>query len=167
MLRPIVKYAKSKEWPYEFVPHDVGCYPLANGQVYGKSNDEEKQRLSQMPIEETGNMLICLAAVKKYLKETPQLFKENKVLMKRWAEYLVKYGYDPGMQLCTDDFAGKSNHNCNLSLKAILGIAAYSSLSGDEEYMKKAKDYAEKWEEDAKAQHGGTRLSFDNPKAEH
>ncbi len=165
MLRPIVKYAKSKEWPYEFVPHDVGRYPLANGQVYGKNDDKEKQRLSQMPIEETGNMLICLAAVKKYLKETPQLFKENKALMKQWAEYLVKYGYDPGMQLCTDDFAGKSNHNCNLSLKAILGIASYSVLSDDEEYMKKAKDYAEKWEEDAKAPHGGTRLSFDNPES--
>ena len=161
MLRPIVKYAKSKEWQYNFVPHDVGRYPIANGQWYGKNDDSEKQLSSQMPIEETGNMLLCLAAVKKYLESTPRLFEENAELMKAWADYLVKYGYDPGMQLCTDDFAGQSSHNCNLSLKAILGIASYSYLSGDNTYMKKAEEYARKWEKEAKAQHGATRLSFD------
>ena len=56
--------------------------------------------------------------------------------------YLVEYGYDPGNQLCTDDFAGHLAHNCNLSLKAILGIRAYAYLSGDEKYEKIAKEYA-------------------------
>lgn len=162
MLRPIVEYAKSEEWQYNFVPHDVGVYPIANGQVYGKSDDPEKQLSSQMPIEETGNMLLCLAAIKKYSKKMPRLFEENAELMKAWSDYLVEYGYDPGMQLCTDDFAGKSSHNCNLSLKAILGIAAYSYLSGDPAYMKKASEYAKKWEKEAAAPHGATRLSFDN-----
>lgn len=163
MLRPIVKYAKTKDWEYNFVPHDVGRYPIANGQVYGKNEDAEKQRSNQMPIEETGNMLLCLAAVQKYSGKIPQLFQENEFLMKKWADYLVKYGYDPGMQLCTDDFAGQSSHNCNLSLKAILGIAAYSILSGDDTYMRKAAEYARTWEKDAKALHGATRLSFDKP----
>lgn len=163
MLRPIVKYAKSDEWCYDFVPHDVGKYPLANGQVYGKSEDAEKQRSNQMPIEETGNMLVSLAAVGKYSKKIPELFRENEELMKKWADYLDEYGYNPGMQLCTDDFAGQSSHNCNLSLKAILGIAAYSFLSGDKSYMQKAAEYAKRWEKEAKAPHGATRLSFDNP----
>lgn len=83
--------------------------------------------------------------------------------MKKWADYLDEYGYNPGMQLCTDDFAGQSSHNCNLSLKAILGIAAYSFLSGDKSYMQKAAEYAKRWEKEAKAPHGATRLSFDNP----
>ena len=82
--------------------------------------------------------------------------------MKRWADYLVEFGYDPGNQLCTDDFAGHLAHNCNLSVKAILGIAGYASLSGDDSYMELAKAYAAKWELDAKADHKGTRLVFDN-----
>jgi len=163
MLRPILKYAKSSEWTYEFAPHDVGQYPLANGQVYGMQQNEGKQLKMQMPVEECGNMLLCLAAVKKYSKDGKfQIFDKNENLLKAWADYLVKYGYDPGNQLCTDDFAGHLEHNCNLSLKAILAIASYSYLSGEDKYMKIAEEYASKWEKEAKAEHNGTRLTFDN-----
>ncbi|MEE1048418.1 MAG: DUF1793 domain-containing protein, partial [Clostridia bacterium] len=106
--------------------------------------------------------LICLAAIWKY-GGGKKLFDDNKDLMKKWADYLVENGYDPGTQLCTDDFAGHLNHNCNLSLKAILGIASYSLLSGDGEYMNIAKEFAKRWEKDARASHGATRLTFDNP----
>jgi hypothetical protein len=115
-----------------------------------------------MPVEEAGNMLLCLAAVKKYFGGDQTLFDNDKELMKQWADYLVKYGYDPENQLCTDDFAGHLARNCNLSLKAILGIAAYSELSGDASYMDIAREYAKNWEKDAKASHEGTRLTFDN-----
>ena len=74
MLRPIIRYALSPEWPYDFTPHDVGQYPRANGQVYsvetlylrgpnGRSYGAHKIS-QQMPVEEAGNMLLCLAAVK-------------------------------------------------------------------------------------------------------
>lgn len=159
MLRPIIKYACTDKWEYEFAPHDVGRYPLANGQVYGMS-----QGISgQMPIEECGNMLITLATIYKYSSGDKVLFDENLPLMKKWVDYLVENGYDPGSQLCTDDFAGHSDHNCNLSIKAILGIASYAMLSKDDSYMTIAKEYAKKWENDAKASHGATRLTFDNP----
>lgn len=163
MLNPIMRYAKSDAWPYEFVPHDVGQYPLANGQVYNMSHDKDKEYEGQMPIEESGNMLLCLAAVAHYSGKTPDLFEQNKEMMKKWADYLVENGYDPANQLCTDDFAGHLGHNCNLSLKAILGIAAYGKLAGDEKYLQIAKEYAIKWEQEAKAIHGATRLCFDNP----
>ncbi len=173
MLRPIIKYAKSEAWEYDFTPHDVGQYPLANGQVYGLrrvelsgsgarySGPSTLRYEKQMPVEEAGNMLLCLAAVKKYSGGSQTLFDDDKELMKQWADYLVKYGYDPENQLCTDDFAGHLARNCNLSLKAILGIAAYAELSGDKSYMDIAREYAKNWEKDAKAAHGGTRLSFD------
>ena len=173
MLRPIIKYAKSDAWEYDFTPHDVGQYPIANGQVYGVRRVElpgSGARYSgastlryekQMPVEEAGNMLICLAAVKKYKNGDTELFDADKALMKQWVDYLVKYGYDPENQLCTDDFAGHLARNCNLSLKAILGIAAYADLSGDASYMNIAKEYAMNWEKDAKASHVGTRLTFD------
>lgn len=157
MLRPIVKYARSEAWEFDFAPHDVGQYPLANGQVYGANKLE-----MQMPVEESGNMLLCVAAVAKYYEGGKKFFEDNKDLMKRWADYLVEFGYDPGNQLCTDDFAGHLAHNCNLSVKAILGIAGYASLTGDDSYMEVARAYAMKWELDAKADHKGTRLVFDN-----
>ena len=175
MLRPIIKYAKSDAWEYDFTPHDVGQYPLANGQVYGAialslpggGNRGERVIVGnglrteyQMPVEEAGNMLLCLAAVKKYSGGDQTLFDEDRDLMKSWADYLVKYGYDPENQLCTDDFAGHLARNCNLSLKAILGIAAYGELSGDASYTEIAREYAKKWEVDAKADHEGTRLTF-------
>ncbi len=78
----------------------------------------------QMPVEECGNMLISLYAVIKY-GGNRDVADKNKQILKQWADYLVKYGYDPGEQLCTDDFASHMAHNCNLSIKAILGIAAY------------------------------------------
>ena len=174
MLRPIIKYALSDAWTFDFTPHDVGQYPLCNGQVYsvqsllltGGGNrgnrffgDLMVER--QMPVEEAGNMLLCLAAVKKYSGGDQTLFDENKELMKQWVDYLVNFGYDPANQLCTDDFAGHLARNCNLSLKAILGIAAYAELSDDDSYMEIAKKYAKQWEFDAKADHEGTRLTFD------
>lgn len=172
MLRPIIKYAKSEDWPFDFTPHDVGRYPIANGQVYGASpftpNGDAQHRTygdhvyeKQMPVEEAGNMLLCLAAVKKYSGGDQSLFDADRPLMKQWVDYLVKFGYDPENQLCTDDFAGHLARNCNLSLKAILGIAAYADLSGDESYLAIAREYAKKWEIDAKASHVGTRLTFD------
>lgn len=157
MLRPIIKYAKSDEWPHDFTPHDVGRYPIANGQVY-KNNKIQ----FQMPVEEAGNMLISLAAIKKYSGDT-ELFDYNKELMHTWVSYLIKYGYDPEDQLCTDDFAGRLARNCNLSLKSIVALAAYSDLSGDKSYMDIAKKWAKNWEKDAKADHSGTRLTFDKP----
>ena len=174
MLRPIIKYALSDAWEYDFTPHDVGRYPIANGQVYGaerlsflggtdrgarfvgKHKDE-----GQMPVEEAGNMLISLAAVKKYSGGDVSLFEENRELMRTWVDYLIRFGYDPENQLCTDDFMGHLARNCNLSLKAIMGIAAYADLSGDSSFMDIARDYAKRWERDAKADHVGTRLTFD------
>ena len=157
MLRPIIQYANSDEWTYDFTPHDVGRYPIANGQVYGNNKLQY-----QMPVEEAGNMLLCLAAVKKYKNGDTELFDKNRALMKGWVDYLLKYGYDPADQLCTDDFAGRLARNCNLSLKAILGIAAYGDLSGDASYLATARTMAKEWERDAKANHAGTRLTFDN-----
>ena len=174
MLRPIIKYAKSPQWKYDFTPHDVGQYPIANGQVYGAKALSFAGGINtgnyflgylgekdQMPVEEAGNMFLCLAAVKKYSGGDQSLFDNDRELMKKWVDYLVKFGYDPANQLCTDDFAGHLARNCNLSLKAILGIAAYSELSGDASYMEIAKKYAKQWEIDAKADHDGTRLTFD------
>ena len=170
MMRPVLKFANTKNWPHPYAPHDVGTYPKANGQVYGNENGELLHKY-QMPIEECGNMLIMAAAVTLADKseKSVDFVKEHRPTFEKWANYLAENGFDPENQLCTDDFAGHLAHNCNLSIKAIMGIASFGillKLLGDEkkagEYTKKAAEYAAKWEKEAKGD-GKYRLAFDQP----
>ena len=109
-----------------------------------------------MPVEECGNMLIMAALVT--LKDRNLDFiREQMDLFDQWVEYLVKYGMDPGEQLCTDDFAGHLAHNINLSAKAILGIKAYAILEGmlgdsdmHDQYLEIAKEMAARWKKDSR-----------------
>ena len=158
MLRPLARFARSDAWKYDFAPHDVGQYPLCNGQVYGLK-DGELLLEKQMPVEECANFILCVAAVC-VAENSLDFANEYADLMKKWADYLVEFGYDPENQLCTDDFAGHLAHNCNLSVKAIVALGAYSRLSGDKYYMEKAKEMADRWMVDAKSE-TSTRLVFD------
>ncbi len=87
----------------------------------------------------------------------------------RWEAYLEKYGEDPENQLCTDDFMGHLAHNANLSVKAILAIAAYGELCrmrGDAavgaKYLALARDNARHWMKMA-GDGDHYRIAFDRP----
>ncbi len=167
MMNPIFHLADTVQWPFPYAPHDMGQYPLANGQVYGLNHHthvlDEKY---QMPVEESGNMLLCVAAVCKAENSIEYAVKHKEILT-RWTDYLVSVGWNPENQLCTDDFAGHLAHNCNLSIKGILGIAAWAKLLGqmgekeqEQKYRAEAEKLAREWE---KASFDGDhyRLTFD------
>ncbi|PRA07785.1 MULTISPECIES: glutaminase family protein [unclassified Paenibacillus] len=162
MMRPIYKYAMRPDWTFDFAPHDVGTYPKANGQVYGENKLEY-----QMPIEECGNMLLMAAAVSKYEGDI-EFARQHWEPLTRWADYLLHNGLDPVNQLCTDDFAGHLAHNTNLSIKAILGIAAYSylceklGLQEGAKYLEEARNMAQEWASMADAG-DHYKLTFDSP----
>ncbi len=170
MLNPIFKLIEKGLWEFEFAPHDAGTYPLANRQVYGYSNKYFFKSITpfdkQMPVEECGNMILCVAALC-YAKKDFSYFKKHEKLLKQWADYLLEAGYDPANQLCTDDFAGHLAHNCNLSVKAVMGIAAFAKVLKDtgntadaEKYHAKAAEFAALWEKNARTG-DHTRLAFD------
>ncbi len=153
MIRPIARMAIDEAWKFEFAPHDTGLYPLATGQKYSSKLER------QMPVEECGNFILCVAAVCR-AEGNDSFAKENADLMKKWADYLVQNGYKPGNQLCTDDFAGHLAHNCNLSLKAIAALAAYGKLTGETHYSDVAHDMAARFVTDA-AGEKASKLTFD------
>ncbi|MCL2099795.1 MAG: DUF4965 domain-containing protein [Oscillospiraceae bacterium] len=156
MLNPVFKYAAMEQWEYEYAPHDVGQYPLANGQMYGYDRKlRDMQHKYQMPVEECGNMLLCAANVC-HAKKSIEYAKKHEKLLSQWANYLIGCGWDPVNQLCTDDFAGHLARNCNLSIKAILGIAAWGKMlefmgkaEEGEKYTKKAREFAAEWKKSA------------------
>ena len=165
MLRPIFRYVHSGEWYYAFAPHDAGQYPLVNGQVYGDKTCPQ----NQMPVEECGNMLITATAAALASHDT-SFVRQHWEDLAGWTDYLMKFGLDPENQLCTDDFAGHLAHNCNLGLKAIMGIAAFGILNrlcGQPEeaarYLAAAKEMAAQWIENAADGDTVYRLAFDRP----
>ena len=156
MMTSIFDYSLSGRWTKPFAAHDLGTYPIANGQVYG----------GDMPLEESGNML-TLAAMLCKLDGNTQYIDKYWQLMTVWVDYLVENGQDPANQLCTDDFAGHWAHNANLSVKAIMGVAAYAEMArmrGDkttaDKYLETARRMATKWESDAR-EGDHYRLAFD------
>lgn len=153
-LTPVMEYAQGGRWKFPFAPHDLGQYPLANGQVYGGKEDNERD---QMPVEESGNMILMLAAMAK-VDGNADYAAKYWPLLERWAAYLRDKGLDPENQLCTDDFAGHLAHNTNLSLKAIEalgGCALLADMTGHKDeaqsYRKTAQESAAKWQTMASA----------------
>ncbi len=167
MLLPVFTFARSKAWKYDFAPHDCGRYPYVMGQVYGLRREYDRKKLAdkkppiftlenddlfsyalQMPVEESGNMLILTAC---YYNETgdEDFVRENFDLLSRWADYLVRKGIDLETQLSTDDFGGKLPKNVNLAVKSVSAVALWGLLcnklseNSGNGYLNAAKRYAE------------------------
>lgn len=169
-LEPMMVYAASPAWGRRFAPHDIGRFPIADGQQYRMDRTRYPNDTHLMPVEECGNMLLCLGALSTEDANADFAGRWWKMVT-GWAEYLDEVGVDPGDQLCTDDFAGHLDKNANLSIKTVLALAAYARMAkmrGDskqsDKYRQRAEAMAVEWQRLAKdGADGGYRLAFDRP----
>jgi hypothetical protein len=165
MLVPVLDYAASPRWKFPFAPHDLGTYPHATGQVYGGG---ETGIENQMPVEESANLILLVAAICERDGRVEFASKYWKQLT-TWARYLEEKGFDPENQLCTDDFTGHLAHNVNLSAKATLALGAHARLARKfgaqqraDELELKAHTWAAEWQH-AASEAESTKLAFDRP----
>ncbi len=173
-LVPVLNSANTPLWTFPWAPHDLGTYPICVGH-YNTGGEN-------MPIEESGNMIIMAAAIAK-AEGNADFAAKYWNLFSSWALYLKQSGYDPGLQLSTNDFLGFMAHNANLSVKAIVAMGAYAMLcrmrsqeeqaGGNQaaatallteanEYQATAKEWVKSW---MAVDNDGThyRMAFDQP----
>lgn len=151
LLLPILAYANNEtdnatyNYPYPWAPHHLGTYPVADVTPGDQNN---------MPMEETGNVFILLAALVKTLGEssTDQWYPQYWPLLQSWADYLIATLPDPGDQKSPDDYDAPTPHNTNLAVKGIVGLGAFSRLcdlfgkyNESSYYYQQAASFAAQW----------------------
>jgi hypothetical protein len=156
---PVFDYAASSRWKFPNAPHDLGTYPRAA--ATGEAGEA-------MVVEESGNMIILADAIMQADNDT-EFVTPRWPELTQWAKYLQKFGLDPGDQLCTDDFKGHLAHNANLSIKAIVALAAFGDmckrrgdLANATTYNDMAKTDAQNWVQMA-GEGDHYKLAFDKP----
>ncbi len=149
LLEPILDYSESGQWPKTFAVHDLGSsYPNAAGHNDGNEED--------MPVEESANMLIMIAALLQRIPaaSATAFAQQHYTILKQWADYLVLNALDPANQNQTDDFTGPIAHSANLALKGQVAIGAMSVISSiagsayaadQASYYSTARSYISQW----------------------
>ena len=121
-LLPVLAYGQNEtdiQCALPWAPHHLGTWPVSD--ITGPEQE-------QMPMEESANLLIMLAAIAQKQNNDVSYLKPYWPALTPWANYLNISLPDPGEQLCTDDFEGPSPHNVNLALKGILGLGSFALL---------------------------------------
>ena len=145
-LLPVLAYGQNEtdiKYALPWAPHHLGTWPVSD--ITGPEQE-------QMPMEESANLLIMLAAIAQKQGGDVAYLKPYWPALTQWANYLNTSLPDPGYQLCTDDFEGPSPHNVNLALKGILGLGSFALLlnasgatSEARKYRQAAEGFVQDW----------------------
>ncbi|KAI1615217.1 hypothetical protein EDD37DRAFT_511796 [Exophiala viscosa] len=134
-LEPILRYLQAGRWPHEWAIHDIGAsYPVADGHDRGDAE--------QMPLEESGNILLLVYAYQVASGNTTWA-KQYQHILKGYATYLSEHGWYPEFQLASSDAAGPAVNQTNLAIKSAVGMVAYGKLFSDDFFVANGTALAE------------------------
>ncbi|KIX02146.1 uncharacterized protein Z518_08085 [Rhinocladiella mackenziei CBS 650.93] len=123
LLEPVLRYLQAGRWPHEWAIHDIGSsYPNADGHDTGNAE--------QMPLEESGNILLLVYAYQVASGDATWA-QQYQDILKGYATYLSKHGWYPEFQLASSDEAGPAANQTNLAIKSAVGMVAYGKLFSD------------------------------------
>lgn len=106
--------------------HDIGTnYPNATG------HDDQVEE--DMPIEESGNLVILAYAYATATLDYTWATTYSS-LFQKYSNYLRDSGLDEPVQLATNDCCGALANQTNLAIKAAVGLNAYGKLFNDTSY---------------------------------
>lgn len=146
LIDPVYIVVENGLWNKDFAIHDIGFhYPNATGHA--------NEQTQEMPVEESGNMLILTLAYAQKTSDTSYLSQHYDVL-RQWCDYLIGNALIPATQQSTDDFAGALANQTNLALKGLIGIQAMSAIanltghqSDGANFSSIATDYINRWQD--------------------
>ncbi|KAJ5385872.1 hypothetical protein N7509_008413 [Penicillium cosmopolitanum] len=150
LLLPVFEYQASDAYTKEYAVHEIGAnYPNATGHP---ADGEE------MPIEESGNIIILTYAYEKASGNT-DLSDTYSAQLKQFAEYLYENGLYPASQLSLNDALGELANQTNLAVKAAVGLATYGALTDQKNYTTTGREWADKiWTDHLGTDDAGTRF---------
>ena len=178
MLRPVLAYAANETsvvYSSPYSPHQLGVYPIA---------DATTESQEQMPIENSGNMMLMILGVLRAQGQEQQQqqqqqqgaaadtawFVEYMPMLRMWADYMAEGLPFPANQLSTDDMMGKFPNNTNLAAKGIIALKAFGEVCAlvnqtdptCAAYGEAAQGYAQTWEALSYTEVGGNhyKISF-------
>lgn len=136
LLEPIMRYLASGHWTQAYAIHDIGSnYPNATG--------HDDQRAEEMPIEESGNLLI-LAYAYTLATGNSSWVSQYQSIFQGYADYLSKNSINIALQLSTTDAAGPLTNETNLAVKAAVGLKAFGAMFNASNYTDVGAAHA-KW----------------------
>ena len=99
MMDPLFEAQEATQSKDSFAIHDLGAsYPNATGHADG--------RIEQMPIEESGNMIIMALAYAQRSNDN-QFLNNHYPILQKWNQVLIQESLFPQKQNSTDDFNGE------------------------------------------------------------
>ena len=134
LLEPVLQYLATGRWAQPFAIHDIGThYPNATG--------HDNQVEEDMPVEESGN-LILLAYAYVIASENYTWAAKYQSIFQKYADFLVTGGLNESVQLATNDCCGPLANQTNLAFKASIALNVHSKSFNTSEYSKNGIKFA-------------------------
>ncbi|KUI53061.1 hypothetical protein VP1G_00456 [Cytospora mali] len=135
LLEPYLIYLNTGDWPKEYIPHDLGVYPVASGHNAGGGE--------AIYVEATAPFFTLLYAHAYATGESTSWLYKYKERLLVAGDWTVANGLYPSDQLSTVDAITSSANQTGLAMSAAVGLKALGALLGLSNYTSYGGSFAD------------------------